>query len=154
MPSPDAAAAVMLVEDDPILRETMAMALDVTGWPVFPAADGRTALALLRAHPEVAVMVSDIGLPDIDGLNLLQQATALRQDETLALAVVMITGQSGLAPARAAMRGGAVEFLAKPFRLDEFINAARHAMSLAMSRRGEAARRARQRGGAAAAGGP
>lgn len=142
---------VMLVDDEPEMLNGMSMALRPSGWKVVCAADAPAALALLQELPSIGVMVTDIGLPGRDGLSLLRDAMAQRADEAEALAVVMITGQSGLAPARAAMRGGAVEFLAKPFRASELLTAVGHAMNLALARRAEAGRAAREREALAAA---
>ena len=99
-------AAVMVVEDDPALRET----LDLAGYSSLPAADGQAALALLeRERP--ALVVSDVQMQPMDGTALLHALRRRRPD----LPVVLMTAFGTIRSAVQAVRDGAVEYLAKPF---------------------------------------
>ncbi|MBC7161553.1 MAG: sigma-54-dependent Fis family transcriptional regulator [Immundisolibacter sp.] len=103
-------AAVMVVEDDPALREALCDTLDLAGYRSLPAADGQAALALLeRERP--ALVVSDVQMQPMDGNALLHALRRQRPD----LPVVLMTAFGTIRSAVQAVRDGAVEYLAKPF---------------------------------------
>jgi DNA-binding response OmpR family regulator len=103
---------VLIVDDDPSVRETLACALG-RSYAVQTAATGTEACALLRGHP-VGVIILDIVLPDADGLELLPKLRAL----SLA-SVLVLTGHSSEALAIRALRARVDEYLLKPPRLGE-----------------------------------
>ncbi len=105
--APARAGTVLLVEDDDFIRETLAELLGASGSVVLQAHDATTALVALAAHP-VDVMVTDVGLPKVSGIELARQALA-RQPR---LAVIFATGDPG-----SATRSGvpAAGMLVKPF---------------------------------------
>ncbi len=124
-PSRDARAEqrplVLLVDDDAPVRETTAELLRALGYPVIEAGGGRMALDLLRRQGDIALMVTDVVMPDMNGPELAGAAAALRPG----LPVVFISGYSDLA----GVSGGAPlgRLVSKPFRpadLVEQINAA------------------------------
>ncbi len=135
---------LLLVDDEPDMLEALADTLGAAGIQVVTAGDAQAALAHLRANPNITAMVTDLRLPGMDGLTLLRQAMTERQDDTVALEAVVITGHAALAAATQAMRDGAVDFLTKPFGTAEIINAARMAMDRATQRRARACRQQRQ----------
>jgi len=103
-------AAVMVVEDDPALREALCTTLDLAGYRSLPAADGMAALSLLeRERP--ALVVSDVQMQPMDGTALLHALRRRRPD----LPVVLMTAFGTIRSAVQAVRDGAVEYLAKPF---------------------------------------
>ncbi|GAB4357181.1 MAG: sigma-54 dependent transcriptional regulator [Immundisolibacter sp.] len=103
-------AAVMVVEDDPALREALCDTLDLAGYRSLAAADGQAALAMLeRERP--ALVVSDVQMQPMDGNALLRALRRHRPD----LPVVLMTAFGTIGRAVQAVRDGAVEYLAKPF---------------------------------------
>jgi two-component system response regulator FlrC len=103
-------AAVMVVEDDPALREALCATLDLAGYRSLPAGDGMAALSLLeRERP--ALVVSDVQMQPMDGTTLLHALRRRRPD----LPVVLMTAFGTIRSAVQAVRDGAVEYLAKPF---------------------------------------
>jgi CheY-like chemotaxis protein len=113
-------SSVLLVEDDDFIRETLAELLGAAGHVVVQARDAETALGALEVHA-IDVLVTDVGLPRVSGIELARQALLRRP----ALAVVFATGDPG-APARAGM--GACAVLVKPFSpeaLERAVGAAR-----------------------------
>ena len=112
---------VLLVEDDELIRETMAELLGTAGHAVLQACDAASALAALAAHP-VDVMVTDVGLPRVSGLELARDALA-RQPR---LAVIFATGDPR-APARAGLDAAAV--LVKPFAPEDLETAVANALN-------------------------
>ncbi|NNJ15332.1 response regulator [Pseudomonas putida CSV86] len=69
---------LLVVEDDDIVRMLMLDVLEELGYEVREAEDGETALALLRSEQQFALMLTDVGLPGIDGKELARQARELR----------------------------------------------------------------------------
>lgn len=103
-------AAVIVVEDDPALREALCATLDLAGYRSLPAGDGMAALSLLeRERP--ALVVSDVQMQPMDGTALLHALRRRRPD----LPVVLMTAFGTIRSAVQAVRDGAVEYLAKPF---------------------------------------
>ena len=103
----------IVVEDDPFWSSEISVALLSADVEVFYAADGRQALVLAGRHPD-ATMVLDIILPEVDGVEVLQQLGAIAPD----MAVLAITGGGRLGAAfylKLAKTFGAKAQLAKPF---------------------------------------
>jgi DNA-binding NtrC family response regulator len=107
-------AVVLVVDDNRDMRETLAQWLVSCGHEVSVAEGGTQALVWLAAHAADA-LVSDLRMPGMDGLALLQEA---RQVDP-ALAGLLITAHGGVPEAVQAMRLGADDFLMKPFPLEE-----------------------------------
>ncbi len=102
---------VLVVDDEAVVAETYAACLSRRGYAVERAADGEEALALLDgAAAPLDVVLLDLGLPDLHGLEVLDRIAA-RADPP---AVVVVTGDASIAVAVEAMRAGAFDFLVKP----------------------------------------
>jgi DNA-binding NtrC family response regulator len=103
---------VLIVDDDAVLRTSLAEALADDGVAVAVADTAATALASFdRSTPDV--VLSDIRMPDMDGLELLQ----LLRERAPSVDVVLMTAFDDMPTVVSAMRGGAVEFLVKPINL-------------------------------------
>ncbi|MEH3087429.1 MAG: response regulator [Xylophilus ampelinus] len=114
---------LLLVEDDPSLRDTLARSLGRRGMAVSAFAEGRPALAHWQAEPpDVAVL--DLSLPDIDGLDLLAQARRRGLDAP----VLLLTARGTVGDRVLGLRAGADDYLPKPFDLDE-LEARLHALA-------------------------
>jgi CheY-like chemotaxis protein len=105
-------ATVLLVDDEPVAREAMAGLLTDAGCRVFDTFDGVRALDLLDQHPEISILVSDVRMPGMSGIELAAEARKRRSD----LRIVLTSGQ-GLSAL-----SGEVLFLPKPWRSDEVLN--------------------------------
>ncbi|QVM91677.1 sigma-54-dependent Fis family transcriptional regulator [Pseudomonas entomophila] len=121
----DSRAQVILVDDDPHLRQALSQTLDLAGLKVVPLADAQGLAARIEADWP-GVVVSDIRMPGIDGLQLLEQLHA-RDSE---LPVLLITGHGDVPLAVQAMRAGAYDFLEKPFATDALLDSVRRALAL------------------------
>lgn len=104
---------ILLVEDEPHHREMLQEALLEAGYAVIAAGSGQEALDALGRGPFDVALV-DICLPDLDGFSLLE----LLQTRHPGCQVLLMTGQATIEVAVSAMRKGAFDFLAKPFRLE------------------------------------
>jgi two-component system C4-dicarboxylate transport response regulator DctD len=120
-----AQAQVVLIDDDPHLRQALSQTLDLAGLEVVSLGDARGLAARLPADWQ-GVVVSDIRMPGIDGLELLQQLRA-RDNE---LPVILITGHGDIQLAVQAMRAGAYDFLEKPFPSEALLDSVRRALAL------------------------
>ncbi len=113
-PAPGGAATVLIVEDDDLVRQFSSAALRDTGYTVIEAGTGPEGLRLLRAHPAVALLFTDIVLKGpIDGKELARQALALRPD----LPVLFTTGytKDAITPTGQVSAASGADFIAKPF---------------------------------------
>jgi CheY-like chemotaxis protein/anti-sigma regulatory factor (Ser/Thr protein kinase) len=105
-----AGARVLVVEDDRAFRHAISTFLREAGHDVTEVADGRTALAMLAGQP-YDVMLLDIGLPDISGLEILEEVQRLPSPPR----VVMITADDTSETLLKAVRGQAERYVTKPF---------------------------------------
>ncbi|MBK9516848.1 MAG: sigma-54-dependent Fis family transcriptional regulator [Anaeromyxobacter sp.] len=105
---------ILVVDDEEIVRESLGGWLEKDGYLVEVAADGPSALARLQAEPR-AVLVADLKMPGMDGLQLLEQAKRIQPD----LAVVIMTAYATVDTAVSAMKLGAYDYLMKPFDPEE-----------------------------------
>ena len=111
---------LLLVEDEQHLRDALARLLARSGYTVFAVASGAEAMRLSAEHPDIAVVVTDIRLPDMYGRRIAKRVADARGDSAVPLAVVYMSGN----PAEVA-EGGALlaseRFLAKPIELDDLL---------------------------------
>ncbi|MEW5852266.1 MAG: response regulator [Myxococcota bacterium] len=115
MVSPDR-GMVLIVEDDPDLRESLAGLLELEGFRTRQAADGLEGLHACKVcHPDV--VVSDIRMPRKNGLDFLRD---LRREVDHPPPVVLMTAYADVKPDDAA-RAGAAELLAKPLDIPRFV---------------------------------
>jgi DNA-binding response OmpR family regulator len=116
-------APVLIVEDDPTSRLTLAQLLERAGYTVYQAPDGETAIDMLEQHV-FAVVVSDIVLGAIDGIEVLHTARLQQQSPN----VILLTGHGTLETAIAAVRSGAHDYLLKPASKDELMRSVARAV--------------------------
>jgi EAL domain-containing protein (putative c-di-GMP-specific phosphodiesterase class I) len=118
-------ARVLLVDDDASVRRDYSKALRKAGWAVDTAEDGRQAIGTL-GHATYGVIVSDISMPGLGGLEFLR---AVRQRE-LDVPVVLMTGSPDLDSAVEAVEYGAFRYLIKPVALSALTGAVSSAMRM------------------------
>jgi DNA-binding NtrC family response regulator len=107
---------ILLVEDEPILRVTLANDLEEEGYQVVAAADGAEGMARLRERPFEAALL-DLKLPKVDGLTLLKSFRAANPTGT----AVMMTAYGTIQSAVQAIKAGAADYLMKPFPTEELL---------------------------------
>jgi two-component system response regulator AtoC len=121
---------VLVVDDDPGTRKVAKANLSLEGFEVLVASSGAEALARLDESDPLAV-VSDLKMPDMDGIALMDRVHALRPS----LPVVLVTAHATVQTAVEAMRKGALHYLTKPTRYDELALVLRHAVAHERQRR-------------------
>ncbi|AYF89592.1 sigma-54 dependent transcriptional regulator [Pseudomonas sp. JS3066] len=121
----DARTQVLLIDDDPHLRQALSQTLDLAGLKVQTLGDAQgVAEKIDKDWP--GVVVTDIRMPGIDGLELLKQLRERDPD----LPVLLITGHGDVPLAVQAMRAGAYDFLEKPFPSDQLLDSVHRALDL------------------------
>src|SRR5438128_162494 len=129
--------AILVVEDEPKMQEVLAEALRFEGYDVAASSTGEDALARLEAE-EFDVIITDIALPGVSGIEVLERARVLNP----VAAVILITGYATVETAIQALQKGAAEFLRKPLDLGELTRCIGRVLE---SRRGIDAAQARDR---------
>jgi two-component system response regulator PilR (NtrC family) len=113
-------ASILVVDDELSMREFLKILLEKEGYRVTTAAEGKTALLLAEQH-HFDLMISDIRMPGMSGLELLAQLKQLQAD----IGVIMITAFASPDDAVSAMKHGAFDYITKPFNVDEIKNVVR-----------------------------
>nr|WP_321984487.1 ATP-binding protein [uncultured Lichenicoccus sp.] len=108
-----AGAVILVVEDEADIRAHIADSLQNLGCIVLDVADGADALRILHSHQQLDLLLTDVGLPNVDGEELAEVARATRPN----LPVLLITGYAGRALDTQRMAAG-VEAISKPFALE------------------------------------
>lgn len=103
-------ASILIVDDEPKIRHILKIMLSLKGHSIYEAEDGEDALILLQKEP-VDLVISDIKMPKMDGLTLLERI----KDMNLSCPVVFITAFATIDSCVEAMQKGAVDYITKPF---------------------------------------
>jgi excisionase family DNA binding protein len=114
---------VLVVDDDPSVRDLLAKTLALAEYDVDISSDGRMALERLRIIP-YDLLITDLKMPGVDGLNVIREARRLKAD----IPVIIITGFSTEASAIEAVNLGVSGYLTKPFRVPRVLAAASKAL--------------------------
>jgi DNA-binding NtrC family response regulator len=104
-------SCVLLAEDEPELRALLADRLRDEGMEVLEAGDGIEGMAQLKAHARVQLLLSDIRMPNMDGVALVEAALKHNPE----LKVLLMTAYAAQAPSQAALQAREIRTLVKPF---------------------------------------
>lgn len=111
-------AQIVVAEDDDSMRHFLTLALERAGHKVEACADGVSALRALEANTETDLLLADIVMPGMDGIELAHKA----QEALPHLKVMFITGFAAVALAKKAEDTPPPEILSKPFHLKDLVN--------------------------------
>ena len=104
---------VLVVDDEPEVRQVLIEFLSSRGYDVIPASRGAEAVAIVeRDKPDLVLL--DVTMPDMDGVETLQRINAIAPD----LAVIMVTANADIGVTSKLLALGAVDYVPKPFDLD------------------------------------
>ena len=110
---------ILVVEDDADLLELLTRVLEKEDFEVMTATNGREGLALASMRPRPNLIISDIMMPDMDGLQMVRE---LKQDPgTKPLPVIFLTAKSTPRDMVAGIQAGARHYLTKPFKVPELL---------------------------------
>lgn len=108
-----AKSRILVVDDDPMILELLVTRLDLAGYQVATARDGQEALKCIRdVHPHA--MILDVNMPRLDGFGVLQHLKS--SGRILTLPVMVLTARYQASDVQEAIKLGAKDFLAKPFK--------------------------------------
>ncbi|WP_247658114.1 response regulator [Aquabacter sp. L1I39] len=119
---------VLLVDDDPDILAELSEGLGMLGIPTRTAETAVAALDLVQKHEALQIIVTDVQMPRIDGIELLQKLAMRRHNRPMA--AIVITGHASLDRAVGALRLQAVDFLQKPLSAEEVAHSIARAISL------------------------
>lgn len=114
---------ILVVDDDPMVLEIVVESIKAAGYDADSCQDGEEALRMTAAN-EYDVILTDMKLPGLDGLSLIRRLKAGNSDTD----VIVITGYGSIENAVECMRAGALDYLIKPFTVDQIQVAVRKAL--------------------------
>ncbi|HEV8530850.1 MAG TPA: response regulator, partial [Methylomirabilota bacterium] len=109
--------SILVVDDEEVMRDVLNSLLGEAGFKVTLAEDGAEGLALARRHGFDAAIV-DVMLPDMGGIDVLEELKKIDAE----LVVMMITAYASVETALSAMKKGAFDYVAKPFKHEELLH--------------------------------
>jgi two-component system, OmpR family, KDP operon response regulator KdpE len=126
-----APAKVLVIDDERAIRKLLRMGLSTQGYDILEASDGKTALELLAQEPDMVIL--DLGLPDIKGLELLKTIRARNEG----VPIVVLSSRSDEAGKVEVLDSGADDYVTKPFGMDELLARLRTALRHQLHVQGE-----------------
>jgi diguanylate cyclase (GGDEF)-like protein len=111
-------AKVLVVDDARAFRDYLTALLEQHGYATVTAGDGEAGLAALKADPDINLVIADYNMPRMDGLTMVSEMRRLRSHDELAIIAVSDSQKPGLLADF--LRGGASDYLRKPFVIEEF----------------------------------
>ncbi len=124
--------AVIIVDDDKDFLGEVREGLALENLPVVCASSPLTALDIIEQNLAIRVLVTDLSMPGLDGLELIRRVGELRQAPQIL--PIVLTGQGSLESCIAALRMGAVDFLQKPLEIANLAAAIRRALDLSLQK--------------------
>jgi response regulator RpfG family c-di-GMP phosphodiesterase len=120
---PPGQARILVVDDEPSIREILCDFLRMEGFLVHDAPDGRSALQVLENH-RFNLLISDLKMPEMGGLELLAAA----REQHPGLSSLLMTGYGTVETALQAMKIGAFDYILKPFKVEEVVHTVKRAL--------------------------
>jgi len=122
---------ILVIDDEPPIRKLLRMGLNTQGYDVLEAPSGKTGLELLDQNPDLVIL--DLGLPDIDGLELLRTIRSRKEG----VPIVVLSSRGDEAGKVQALDFGADDYVTKPFGMDELLARMRAALRHQLQVHGE-----------------
>jgi two-component system, OmpR family, KDP operon response regulator KdpE len=122
---------VLIVDDEPPIRKLLRMGLSTQGYEILEASNGKVSLDLLSQNPDLVIL--DLGLPDMQGLELLRMMRARNE----AVPIVVLSSRGDEVGKVQALDLGADDYITKPFGMDELLARMRAALRHQLQVQGE-----------------
>jgi two-component system, OmpR family, KDP operon response regulator KdpE len=122
---------VLVIDDEPPIRKLLRMGLGTQGYQTLDAPNGRAALDLMSSNPDLVIL--DLGLPDIQGHDLLRMIRARNES----IPIIVLSSRSDEAGKVQALDFGADDYVTKPFGMDELVARMRAALRHQLQTHGE-----------------
>lgn len=107
---------ILIIDDEPLMRISIADALNEEGYQIFDTDSGREGLRLVQ-NERYDIVITDLMLPEVDGIRILKTCKQFSPQTQ----VILITAYGSVASATEAMKQGAYDYLTKPFSMDDLI---------------------------------
>lgn len=119
------AVSLLVADDDDLLRNLVKEVLEDEGYQVYAAADGQETVDIFWEHPEIALVILDIMMPKMDGIEVLQEIR-----ERTDIPVLMLTALGDSSSELSCLRNGASDFVSKPFHYDILVERVKNLLRL------------------------
>ena len=119
------AVSLLVADDDDLLRNLVKEVLEDEGYQVYAAADGQETVDIFWEHPEIALVILDIMMPKMDGIEILQEIR-----ERTDIPVLMLTALGDSSSELSCLRNGASDFVSKPFHYDILVERVKNLLRL------------------------
>lgn len=118
------AANILIVDDERAIRKTLSEILSYEGYKITEAENGEEGWEIFKSSKIIDLVLCDIKMPKMDGLEFLQKATELNPD----IPIIMISGHGNIETAVDAVKKGAYDYISKPPDLNRMLITIRNAM--------------------------
>ena len=112
---------ILIVDDSSVIRMVLKTTLNEDGYDVIEAINGLDALAILKSGEKIGLVISDVNMPEMDGITFVQTYKAL--PELQYIPVLMLTTETGQEKKEAAKAAGVRAWLVKPFNRESLMAA-------------------------------
>ena len=118
------AKTILVVDDSDTVRQQVSMALKQAGFAIAEAADGEEGLAMIEANRDIAMVVCDVNMPRMNGLEMVESVKTKAEHKSLPILMLTTEGQPSMI--KRAKQAGAVGWIVKPFDANQLVAAAKH----------------------------
>jgi two-component system, chemotaxis family, chemotaxis protein CheY len=118
------AKTILVVDDSGTVRQQVSMALKQAGFAIVEAADGQEALAAIESNRAIDMVVCDVNMPVLNGLEMVEKVK--KNPAHKALPILMLTTEGQPSMIRRAKEAGAVGWIVKPFDANQLVQTAKH----------------------------
>ncbi len=115
---------ILVVDDSATVRQQVTIALKQAGFITIEAADGQEGLAMIDANRQIAMVVCDVNMPNMNGLEMVAKVKGKAENKGLPILMLTTEGQPALV--RRAKEAGAVGWIVKPFDANQLVQTAKH----------------------------
>ncbi len=123
------AQKILVVDDSATVRQQVGLALSQAGFEIIEAADGQEGLTKITANPDLLMVISDVNMPHMNGLEMLEKLKANPKHSKLIVFMLTTEGQPELIDR--AKKAGAKGWIVKPFKAELLVSAAKKLASMA-----------------------
>jgi two-component system chemotaxis response regulator CheY len=118
------AKTILVVDDSGTVRQQVSMALKQAGFDTLEAADGQDGLAMISANRNIDMVICDVNMPNMNGLEMVEKVKSKPENKTLP--ILMLTTEGQPAMIKRAKEAGAVGWIVKPFNATQLVQTAKH----------------------------
>lgn len=115
---------ILVVDDSGTVRQQVSMALKQAGFTTVQANDGREGLTAIETDPSIAMVICDVNMPNMNGLEMVEQVKS--KPEHQALPILMLTTEAQPSLVKRAKEAGAVGWMVKPFDANQLVQTTKH----------------------------